>query len=97
MLEFSESVIDPKAGVFVSSRFVNKSVGVHSFVGGIITTWKKLITVLFVFYDAPTAPLGMFNPFLNIVQTATTVKTQSYSSFVSSLDPDIPGNLKNLR
>ena len=48
-------------------------------------TPKQFSLILFLFYDAPTAPKGTFDEFLAIPHVST-VKTQSYLSFVQELN-----------
>lgn len=70
--DFSEYYPDEKAGIILTSEFSGD---------GIIDLW-----IMFLFYDGPTVPDGVFDNFTTIGPTINSCKTQSYNELLSSND-----------
>ncbi|KAK1987689.1 FAD binding domain-containing protein [Colletotrichum cereale] len=70
--DFTENYTDPKAAIIATSELTLLN-GVN-------------IWILFLFYDGPQPPKGIFDGFLNAKPTINTCKTRSYTEFLKAND-----------
>lgn len=67
---FTENYDDPKAGIIVTSELT---------LSNLANIW-----VLFLFYDGPEPPAGVFDEFLNLNASINSCKTRTYADFLSA-------------
>lgn len=54
----------------------------------------KALILVNLFYDAPTAPAGLFNAFLAIPAVVTDISTRSYLSLILSANTDLTAGMR---
>ena len=82
--KYSLSNQDPKSQILVSYASIANQVSPHSFSNEpSANEWDQFMANIFMFYDAPELPQGMFADFLNIPSIFGEVKSRSFVDFLS--------------
>ncbi|KAH8798000.1 FAD dependent oxidoreductase [Flagelloscypha sp. PMI_526] len=78
--KYSADVTDPKASMLTSVNLV---------------PGESLVTV-FMFYDSPEQPAGIFDDFLSIRSTQQNVKTDTFLNFVTGVPAEAPPDVRTI-